>query len=73
MDNFFFIYSVGTITSLGEYEMVGMILDHDELHEVINDAKNSGGTLTSVSVSMYNQKGEFIAERDITCLFTLAN
>ena len=73
MDEHVFVYSVDTITSSGEYEMAGMILDHEELREVIRDAENSGSTLTSVTVTMYDQRGEMVGERDITRLFVYLN
>lgn len=51
--------------------MFGMILDHEELRDVINDTKNSGNTLSAVTVAMFNQKGNMVSEKDITHLFAL--
>lgn len=71
--NYIFVYSVDAITPAGEYEMFGMILDHEELRDVINDTKNSGNTLSAVTVAMYDQKGNMVSEKDITHLFAQAN
>lgn len=70
---YLFIYSVDTITVSGKFETFGMILDHDELHDIANSIINSGSRITSVIVAMYDKNGELLAERDITRLFVPTN
>ena len=73
MEHYWFAYSVDTITSSGEFETFSMILDHDELHEILNYVQKNFSSLLSVNVSMYDKDGDFISERDITKLFATPN
>ena len=68
MEKHFFIYSVDTITASGEFETYGMIMDHEELHDVVDNI-STGTSIASVIVSMYGDDGKLLAERDITRLF----
>ena len=73
MQNFWFIYSVDTITPAGKFETYGMIMDHEELHETVSDVLKSGTTIASVNVTMYDKDGEPIREKNITHLFVQGN
>lgn len=73
IEHYWFVYSVDTITSSGEFETFSMILDHDELHEILNYVQKNFSSLLSVNVSMYDKDGDFISERDITKLFATPN
>ena len=73
MEQYWFVYSVDTITSSGEIESFGMILDHDELHEILTYVQKYFSSLLSINVSMYDKDGELISERDITKLFATPN
>ena len=72
MKKYWFIYSVDTITTSGEFETYGMIMDHEELHDVVDNI-DAGTSISSVIVAMYDNDGELLAERDITCLFASAH
>ncbi len=52
-----------------ELEIGGFFFDHKELTDTIDDIRQSGAPLHSVTCSMYDNIGEFIKERDITRLF----
>ena len=73
MEQYWFVYSVDTITPSGEFETFGMILDHDELYDILTYVQNNFSSLLSVNVSMYDKDGELISERDITKLFATPN
>lgn len=72
MQNYWFVYSVDTVTTSGEFESFGMILDHEELQDVVNDAIEDGLTINSVNVSMYDSNGDMLSERNVTHLFNQA-
>jgi len=68
MEKYKFIYSV-MYKEGQELEIGGFFFDHKELTDNINDIKQSGAPLHSVTCSMYDSTGQFISDRDITRLF----
>ncbi len=64
---YYFVYSVGVIKESGELVVYSMILDHEEVYDIINRTMNSWGeSVESVNVSMFDENGNCIKERDIT-------
>ena len=64
-----FIYSVDVLNNESKNIEANLLLvDHDEVREVINNAIRNGDTISSVNVTMYDRTGNVIAERDITRL-----
>ena len=62
----YFVYSIDVLQVTGEMTAELMILDHEELYEIMENARNSGETILNVNVSMYNEAGACVNERDIT-------
>ena len=73
MATYYFVYAVYVLQVTGEISAELMLLDHEEVFDIIESAKNSGGTVQEVSVSMYDESGECVNERDITHLFIKGN
>lgn len=73
MQNYWFIYSVDAVTTSGEFETFGMIMDHEELIDIVSDVQNSGSSIASVNITMYDKDGEEVAEKNLTRLFTQGN
>lgn len=73
MEKYYFIYSVESISQKGELNLDSMILDHEELSDVITDARNSHARITRVYVNMHDSNGNDANERDITSMFFGAN
>lgn len=66
MGKYYFIYSVDAVTVGGRMDVTGMILDHTELSDTINEVRADGGTVQAVGVAMYDDSGALVSERDIT-------
>ena len=73
MATYYFVYAVYVLQVTGKISEELMLLDHEEVFEIIENAKNSGGTVIEVSVSMYDESGECVNERNITHLLIQAN
>lgn len=68
MEKYNFVYSVDYVTASGRLECDIMIMDSCELADIVNSVSHSGGTILTVTASMYDADGEFISDRDITRL-----
>ena len=69
MATYYFIYSVDVQKSTGAIESNLMLLDHEEVQCVISQAKYDGDAVVAVNVSMYDELGECVNERDITKMY----
>ena len=65
MEKYLFIYSVDTMTTAGVMQSELMLIDHDDVFTSIRNAIESGQTVLSVRVSMYDDSGNYIAEKEI--------
>ena len=65
MGKYLFIYSVDTMTTAGVLQSELMLIDHDDVFICIRNAIESGQTVLSVRVSMYDGSGNYIAEKEI--------
>ena len=63
---YFFIYAVDTVTASAEMRSYVMIMDHGELTETIRDAHGRGEVVTGITLSMYDEEGNFLKDRDVT-------